>query len=146
MPLLFWVSVTYLFSSDVFSASETSRYLGPILAFLFPWLSDDQVSAVHGAIRKFGHVAEFFVMAVLSRRAIGLVHRGARATFFSGVFVMSAAVLDEIHQLLTMYRGASPVDVGYDCLGGMIGIWLIEEIERRRALTFRTIGGESRNR
>lgn len=131
-PLVFWVSLTYLFSSDAFSAGETSRVLGPILTFLFPWMSDDEISFVHVAIRKLGHVSEFFIMAVLARRALGIINRGTRAVFFSGVFVLSAAALDEFHQMLTMYRGASPVDVGYDCLGGLMGIWLIERIERRR--------------
>jgi len=131
-PLVCWVSLTYLFSSDAFSAAETSRVLGPVLAFLLPWLSDYQISFVHGAIRKLGHVSEFFVMAVFARRALGIINRETRAVLFSGVFVLSASALDEFHQMLTMYRGASPVDVGYDCLGGLMGIWLIERIEWRR--------------
>ena len=131
-PLVCWVSLTYLFSSDAFSAAETSRVLGPVLAFLLPWLSDYQISFVHGAIRKLGHVSEFFVMAVFARRALGIINRETRAVLFSGVFVLSASALDEFHQMLTLYRGASPVDVGYDCLGGLMGIWLIERIEWRR--------------
>jgi VanZ family protein len=106
----------------------------PILSFLLPGVSDEQILFVHGAIRKLGHVSEFFVMAVLTSRAVSIVNRGARAVFVSGVFVLSGAALDELHQMLTMYRGASPVDVGYDCLGGMMGIWLFGEIRRRREL------------
>jgi VanZ family protein len=134
VPLLTWVSLTYLFSSDAFSAGETSSLIVPILSFLLPGVSDEQILFVHGAIRKLGHVSEFFVMAVLTSRAVSIVNWGARAVLVSGAFVLSAAALDELHQMLTMYRGASPVDVGYDCLGGMIGIWLFGEIRRRREL------------
>ena len=133
-PLLAWMSLTYLFSSDAFSAEETSSLIVPILSFLFPGVSDERIVFVHGAIRKLGHVSEFFVMAVLTSRAVSIVNRGTRAVLVSGVFVLSAAALDELHQMLTMYRGASPVDVGYDCLGGLMGIWLFGEIRRRREL------------
>ena len=106
-PLVLWVSLTYLFSSDAFSAGETSRVLGPVLAFLFPWMSDDQISFVHGAIRKLGHVSEFFVMAVLARRALGIINRGTRAVLLSGVFVLSAAALDEFHQYFVGVGGGA---------------------------------------
>ena len=131
-PLLVWVFLTYAFSSDMFSAAETSRFIVPVLEFLFPSLSPKWILVLHGVVRKLGHVTEYFVMAMLTYRAIRVSSRTTEAIVGSGLFVLSAAWLDELRQTLTLYRGGSPFDVGYDCLGGLLGIWLFVTIECRR--------------
>ena len=131
-PLLVWVLLTYTFSSDMFSAAETSRFIVPVLEFLFPWLSREWILALHGVVRKLGHIAEYFVMAILTYRAVRLSSRTTAAIILSGLFVLSVASLDELRQTWTLYRGGSPFDVGYDCFGGLLGIWLFVKIECRR--------------
>jgi VanZ family protein len=111
-------------STDVLAASETSRFIGPLLRWLFPDASPDTLELMHAAIRKAGHVAEFAVLALLWCRALSwdeLAWRrraAARALLFTVVF----AILDETHQAFESARSASVVDVGWDSLGAILGI------------------------
>jgi VanZ family protein len=124
-PLLTWLSLIYFFSTDNFSSGQTSRFIEPLLKFLFPAMSAASIEFWHSVARKCGHISEYFVLAVLTYRALQFdapdhFHTAIR-TF---AFVILIAVTDEVHQTFTMYRGASIVDVGYDCLGGSIAMLL----------------------
>ena len=133
LPLLVWVCLTQLFSSDAFSYSESSSLLAPILAAMFPGWSMEQIELAHGVLRKIGHVVEFFVMGILAYRAVRLGWDGVASIVVAGACVLSAAALDESHQMMTLYRGPSFVDVGYDFLGATLGIWLFSVVDRRWA-------------
>ncbi|MBI2150643.1 MAG: VanZ family protein [Acidobacteria bacterium] len=132
-PLVVWLVAIFLFSTDTFSSAETSRIIVPFLKFLFPGLSPDDLQTWHGVLRKIAHVAAYFILAVFAYRSLkygqsDLVQPKVRAM----VFVASAALLDEFHQGFTVSRGASIVDVGYDCLGAVWALWLITAYETRR--------------
>jgi VanZ family protein len=127
------MAVISLGSTDVLAASETSRFIGPLLRWLFPDALPDTLELVHAAIRKAGHVAEFAVLALLWRRALNwgaaAWRRGAavRALCFTVIF----AVLDETHQAFESARTASVLDVGWDSLGAILGIlgrWAMSNI------------------
>ena len=47
----------------------------------------------------------------------------ATAAALTMTFVLAAAISDEVHQLLTLNRTGSPVDVGYDCAGAVLAAW-----------------------
>jgi VanZ family protein len=116
LPLLVWVVITHLFSTDSFSANESSRIIVPVLRFLFPDMSMAGIEILHAVIRKAGHVSEYFIMGLLAYR----VFRRGSATV---AFVLVAAVLNEAHQLLlTTERTGSVVDVGYDVVGGILAV------------------------
>ena len=132
-PLVLWLVVIFFFSTDVFSASETSRIIVPVLAFFFPHLSPAQLDLWHGVIRKFGHITEYFILAALTYRS--LIHEQpdlVQAKLRTIAFVVFAATLDEIHQRFTASRTPSPIDVGYDCIGAVWALWLITTYETRR--------------
>ena len=135
VPLLVWICLSQLFSSDAFSYSESSRFIVPILTAVFSGWSVEQIEVVHGVFRKIGHVFEFFVMGVLTYRTVRLSQDAMSAIVISGMCVLCAAALDEVHQMWTLYRGPSPVDVGYDFLGTTLGIWLFSVVDRKRALS-----------
>lgn len=101
--------------------------------FFFPGLSPRELDIWHGVVRKFGHVTEYFILAVFAYRSFKYDQPDLiRAKLLTGVFVLSAALFDEFHQSFTMTRGASIVDVGYDCLGAVWALWLITTYETRR--------------
>lgn len=133
LPLLVWIGLTQLFSSDAFSYSESSSFLVPILAAIFPGWSIEKMELVHAALRKTGHVFEFFVMGILAYRVVRLTWDVVPSIAIAGVCVLSAAALDETHQMMTLYRGPSLLDVGYDFLGATLGIWLFSVVDRNRA-------------
>lgn len=132
-PLLLWVGMIYFLSTDAFSLLETSRIIRPILLFFFPGLSPGELQLWHGIIRKLGHVTEYFILGLLTYRSMKFSEPDlGRARLASGIFVMAVALLDEFHQLLTISRTASLVDVGYDCAGGVWALWLFALLERKR--------------
>src|SRR3990170_1967658 len=70
LPVLLWATVIFLFSTEHFAAPQSSRILGPLLHWLFPDITAEQLSPVQFLIRKLGHWVEYFVLAVLLYRAL----------------------------------------------------------------------------
>jgi VanZ family protein len=131
LPLLAWLAFIYLFSTDDFSSGQTAGILEPILKFLFPSLSPDQIELGHAAIRKLGHISEYFILAVLTYRVMALENDGLlNTTGRTFAFVVLIAVTDEFHQSLTMQRGASIGDVGYDSFGGSLAMWFTVKLRK----------------
>jgi len=136
MPLILWLMVIFIFSTDAFASSETSRVITPALQVLFPWLSIQQLEFWHTVLRKLSHITEYFVLAALTFRVLkqyksDLIQAKLRTLSFA-VFV---GTFDELHQRFTFFRTASPVDIGYDCLGAVTALLLITMYEYRRLRT-----------
>ncbi len=124
-----WISLILLLSGDNFSAHQTSRFIGPLLAWLFPEMPEANRLLVHGAIRKAAHVAEYAVLAALALRALRLSFRRSRPSLRSALalpalallLVLAVAAFDEAGQARRDARTGSLVDVGWDLLGGTLG-------------------------
>jgi VanZ family protein len=135
-PIVIWLLTMFFFSTDMFSSAETSKIVVPVLAFFFPGLSHQQLELWHGVVRKCAHITEYFILTVFTYR--GLRHDDpdvVQGKLRIIVFVLFVAIFDELHQRLTASRTASPVDVGYDCLGAVWALWLITNYENRRLRT-----------
>ena len=125
LPLIIWLGIIYSFSTDEFSSGNTAGLVEPLLHFLFPGLSPQQLSFWHAVIRKFGHITEYAILAWLTYRAIRFDETDPlKAKVRTFQFLVLAAMTDEFHQSLTMSRGASLVDVSYDSFGGLIVLWI----------------------
>lgn len=136
-PLVVWLVAIFFFSTDTFSSAETSRILVPLLKFLFPGLSPNDLQTWHGVLRKIAHVTVYFILAVFAYRSLKYEQADTvQPKVRTLAFVVSAALLDEFHQGLTVSRGASVVDVGYDCLGAVWALWIITAYETRRLRTY----------
>lgn len=135
--MVVWLIVIFVFSTDAFSSSETSRLILPILTFFFPGLSPQQLTVWHDVIRKLGHITEYFILAIFTYRSIRRDQPDlAQAKLKTIMFIVLAASLDEIHQRFTAFRTPSPVDVGYDCLGAVWALWLITTYETWRLRSY----------
>jgi VanZ family protein len=130
LPVLVWLMTMFIFSTDAFSSNETSKIIVPALTYLFPKLSSDQIDFWHIFIRKCGHISEYFILTVLAFRSFK--YEEIDPLIRTMTFVLMAALLDEWHQSFTASRGASIVDVGYDCVGGVLALWLITAYETWR--------------
>ena len=122
--------IILILSSDLGSDTTTSRFVLPLLRFLFPGLAPDTYHLLHAGIRKFWHVAEYGALSLLWARA--LAGPGARwqARHIGGALCVSilVAIADESHQAFVPSRGASVADVGIDALGavlGLLGWWIV---------------------
>ena len=124
------------FSTDAFSGSQTSRIIGPILKWFVPDISDDTVAWFQLVIRKTAHVVEYAILAMLICRA--LAKRLAKAlplrTLGQAVMLSVAyAAFDEWHQSWTAERVGSPLDVGIDSVGAILGATFFAWLSRRKS-------------
>ena len=124
--MLVWIFVIFFFSTDSFSSGETSRIIAPVLKFLFPFLSAEQLHVTHVICRKAGHILEYFVLGVLAWRAIRSVPMGWFVPeLLTVALVLVVAFSDEFHQSFVPSRTSALVDIGYDFIGGMTGLLLL---------------------
>jgi VanZ family protein len=107
LPVLVWAGVIFAFSSVPSLSTELGTW--------------DTI------LRKLAHLAEYAVLGVLLDRALRrpqLVVAVALAGFY--------AVTDEVHQLFVEGRHGSPVDVGIDTFGALLGVFLWRRVQRAR--------------
>ena len=124
-----WMSVIFLFSTELFSGTNTTSFLQPILSSLLPGVSANQIETIHLIIRKLGHWGEYFILAMLCIRALhadrpaqSRLHRTLSAIAIATLYAAS----DEWHQSFVPSRSASIVDVLIDGFGAMCGAFWFE--------------------
>jgi len=118
-----WMAVISGFSTEPFSASNTNRYLDPVVRFFFPHLSAAGFVAAHAVIRKTAHFVEFFVLGCLTfwacRRGRPPRWRLAWMLQALGLAVVYSLV-DEAHQAFVPNRTASLFDSAIDSFGAAV--------------------------
>src|SRR5215210_836933 len=95
LPVVVWAGVIFAFSS-------------------VPSLSSG-LGAWDLVLRKCAHMTEYAILAGLSLRAT----RSATQAF---AFAVVYAASDEVHQVFVRGRHGSPLDVGIDAAGALIGL------------------------
>ncbi len=123
LPVILWMAFIFWMSTGTFSLENTSLIIGPLLRFLFPSLSPQDLDLIHGLIRKAGHAVEYLILGLFLFRAF----RGGasqawrlRWSIYSFIWVVAYAASDEFHQSLVAERTASLIDVGIDSAGGIL--------------------------
>ena len=114
--------------------AETSRFVGPILKFLFPNISDETLAVCHAIIRKTAHFTEYALLAFFAIRAL------ARSSIASLrnlryllplILVALVASMDEFNQSFESSRTGSFRDVLLDFTGGLTMIVLMWILGKR---------------
>jgi len=121
-PLVLWLIMISIFSTAEFSSINTSGFIGPVLLWLFPDLSESRLAAIHFLIRKAGHFTEYAILALLARRAFVASSKAniQRRWFELGLLLVTCyALLDEFHQSFVPSRTASIYDSAIDVAGGL---------------------------
>lgn len=133
-----WTALIWTFSSEWFSAANTSSFLFPLLRWLFPGIRTDTLGWIHVLVRKGAHGFEYAVLALLVFRSLRI--GSSRSVPASGAlalaFCAAVASIDETRQYLGFYtrmRTGTIHDVAIDVCGAGIGIAL--------ALTVRALLG-----
>ena len=137
LPLLIWLCVIFVGSTDLMSAEQTSRFLVPFLRWLKPDISTGALAQVHFFVRKLGHISEYAIFALLLWRALrsGMNLRIKMSLLFVAVWLACGifAAGDEFHQSFVPSRTASLLDVMIDLSGAFIGLAICFGFVRRRA-------------
>ncbi|PTX94354.1 VanZ family protein [Opitutus sp. ER46] len=129
-PVALWMGVVFTLSTDLGSATHTSRILTPVLRWLHPSISAGGIELAHLLVRKTAHTFEYAVMALLLIRALRITWAVPRERWswpMAGWALAGAAgyaMTDELHQYFVGSRGASPYDVMIDTGGAMLGLLL----------------------
>ncbi|MBI5384654.1 MAG: VanZ family protein [Verrucomicrobia bacterium] len=140
LPLVTWMTMIFVVSADQESAQHSSRILEPLLRWLFPKLTPEQVGPVVFAIRKLAHSTEYAVLAALSWRAMRRPVRDDPRpwrwshAFFALLLTVGYAASDEFHQSFVPTRTGTVWDVVIDSGGAMLGlaaVWLWGRVKRR---------------
>lgn len=130
LPLLVWLAFISFASSDNFSASNTSRIIGPLILWLFPNTSPETLAVVHFIVRKIAHFTEYAILGFLAARAFRTSPRPAinqRWFLICLTLIVVYALMDEYHQTFVPSRTASIYDSMIDVTGGLIALLIVRK-------------------
>jgi VanZ family protein len=127
-PLILWIGVIFILSSGHGSMKETSRFIRPLLEFIFPGAPEQTLLIYQGFVRKFAHFAEYSALAFWAARAFwnsSIEFLRKFWHFVSFVLVLLIAAIDEYNQSFNSLRTGSIYDVLIDLSGGLLMILLL---------------------
>ena len=129
LPPLAWMALIWVMASDLGSAERSASVLVPILTWLVPWATPDQIRLLHTLARKLGHVTEYAILATLWFRGLVGERRLAPTTSAWVAFAVSLAwaVLDESYQATVSSRTASAWDVMIDAVSATLALLAARE-------------------
>jgi VanZ family protein len=134
-----WAALVWWLGSDQFGAQTTSRYLGPLVDWLFPGASPQQRFALLMAIRKLAHPSVYGVLSGLAFRAVLLsgVSGLARGAAIALAMAVSIAGLDELRQSGSRTRTGAVSDVALDAAGASVAVAALSFLRRRDRVSHR---------
>jgi VanZ family protein len=129
LPAIVWACLISGLSTDAFSSEHTSRFVLPILHWLFPHAGTETLSMMHTFIRKMAHLTEYFIFSIFLLHLLRGNDPGWKLRWAVWVVVIAGgyAALDEFHQLFVPSRHASPWDALLDTMGAAVAqvvLWL----------------------
>ena len=119
LPVALWGLVIFMMSTSTFSALNTSRFIEPMMRWIFPLASTETISVLHALIRKSAHFTEYGVLFWLLLRG---PMRGR--PYLALTVCVVYAFLDEGHQILVPGRTPSLYDVALDSTGALFSRFL----------------------
>jgi VanZ family protein len=136
LPLLVWLGVIFVGSTNVMSAEQTSRFLVPFLLWLKPGMSARTIWLILVFLRKCAHVGEYAILALLLWRALrGGTALRIRMPALCGLVLLGCALFaasDEFHQTFVKSRTPSIRDVFLDVGGAFLGLLIGASFAKRR--------------
>jgi VanZ family protein len=137
LPLLIWIGVIFFDSTDLMSAQHTSRFIVPVLHWLSPNISPKAAESIHFIVRKYAHVAEYAILALLLFRAAVWMTNFRWSVPILCLLVWTVclfvAITDEFHQTFVPSRGPSIRDIIIDSSGAIIGLLIASVFARSRS-------------
>jgi len=138
LPVILWMAVIFLLSTDAGSAANTSRFIDPLIRWLMPHISDTGMARAHFLIRKAGHLTEYAILGILLWRAWVHPAPGTRqpwqwkTALVALTLAATYAASDEFHQSFVPSRTASVQDVMIDTCGALLGLLVLRVCKMRR--------------
>lgn len=124
-PLILWIGVIFWFSSNQGSTTKTSGFIRPLLEFIFPGITEENLLIYHQYIRKTAHFVEYAALGFWASRAFwGSTVVTLRKFWWLAAFILIVltASADEYNQSFNPSRTGSIYDVFIDLSGGLMMI------------------------
>ena len=136
LPMLGWLVVTFISSTNVMSVEHTSRFIVPFLLWLKPGMTQQHIWVIIVFMRHCAHVGEYAVLALLMWRAFRWgMSVSMRMSTLCGVVLLWCALFaasDEFHQTFVKSRTPSVRDVLLDIGGASLGLLIAASFANRR--------------
>ncbi len=139
-PLLAWMIFIFIASTGQMSASNTSRFIRPLVLWIYPNITEENLKFVHFMVRKASHFTEYAVLALFAARAF----IGSSITFLRGRWFLSSLLLviiyalsDEFHQSFVSTRTGTVYDSMIDTAGGLTALFVFYLWRERKKKTFK---------
>lgn len=132
-PLILWIVVVLYASTTQGAMQNTSRFIRPLLQFLFPNSPEETLIVYHAYIRKLAHLTEYAILAFWASRAVSKSSLDSLRRFwfvFALALVFSVASIDEYNQSFNSLRTGSIYDVLLDVAGGTSMVLLLAVYRR----------------
>jgi VanZ family protein len=142
LPVLGWLVLTFIGSTNVLSVQNTSRFIVPFLLWLKSGMREQTVWVIIVFMRHCAHLGEYAVLALLMWRALrwGTSLSMLMPTLY-GVVLLGCALFaasDEFHQTFVESRTPSVRDVLLDTGGASLGLLIAASFSDRRFRNRRT--------
>ena len=135
-PFMLWIGVIFYLSSGNASMSNTSRFIRPLLEFLFPNTPEETLIVYHSYIRKLAHPTVYAILAFFAARAFsGSLNKILQKRWFvvSLLTVFIVASLDELNQSFIASRTGNFRDILLDTAGGLVMLTVIYFYKKRKS-------------
>jgi VanZ family protein len=139
LPVIVWMILIFGASTGLGRPENTSRFVRPILVWLFPLMSDDTINQVHFVVRKTAHFAEYSILGLLLWRLVQLdpAWQTCRSRKYLTALLLAAfyAASDEFHQKFVPGREAAVRDVLLDTCGagfGLAAVWAARRLRPKK--------------
>ena len=141
LPVLAWLAMTFIGSTNVLSVEQTSPFIVPFLLWLKPGMTPQTTWVILVFMRQCAHVGEYAVLALLMWRALRWgTSVSMRMPTLCGVVLLWCALFaasDEFHQVVVKSRTPSVRDVLLDVTGALLGLLIGASFARRHPEKFR---------
>jgi VanZ family protein len=135
VPVLGWLVVTFIGSTNVMSVEQTSRFIVPFLLWLKPGMTQEATWGIIVVMRQCAHVGEYMVLALLMWRALRSgTSMSMRMSTLYGVVLLACTLFassDEFHQIFVKSRTPSVRDVLLDVGGASLGLLIAASFANR---------------
>lgn len=133
-PVILWAGVVLFLATSAGAASETSRFIGPLINLIYPQADPATRAMIHATVRKCAHFTEYAVFAVIVSRALLTSSRSYLKSNWHVGAVLCVAVLatiDETSQAFNSNRTGSIYDIMIDVFGGVAAVTLVAFLKDR---------------
>ena len=127
--LVLWCLVIFYLSNQTSNISGNNSL--NVLKSILPNLNDDVLINLNSLFREFMHSGVFFILGILTY--ISFKRSFTYVFAYSLLFCIFYSLSDEIHQLFVNGRAFELIDLLLDFIGSLLGISLLEFIDKKKS-------------